>query len=134
MPDTVWMARLRSFAAAGSWPADEGNRPAPGQKKWYKLYKRIEKCPMMQHGQKSLFGGVIKKGDVCVDSKSRSSHLLQAWRLQLQVLSRLLLQSRLWVQVLQKLLQHHRCPLQVLPRLLHWDKSRELKTASSNHH
>ncbi|MED6269093.1 hypothetical protein CHARACLAT_029606 [Characodon lateralis] len=58
MPDTVWMARLRSFAATGSWPADEGNRPAPRQKKWYELYQRIEKCPMMQHGQKSLFGGV----------------------------------------------------------------------------
>ncbi|MEQ2245911.1 hypothetical protein ILYODFUR_032925 [Ilyodon furcidens] len=58
MPDTVWMARLRSFAATGSWPADQGNRPAPRQKKWYELYQRIEKCPMMQHGQKSLFGGV----------------------------------------------------------------------------
>ncbi|MED6275994.1 hypothetical protein CHARACLAT_032396, partial [Characodon lateralis] len=42
----------------GSWPADEGNRSAPRQKKWYKLYQRIEKCPMMQHGQKSLFGAV----------------------------------------------------------------------------
>ncbi|MED6259750.1 hypothetical protein ATANTOWER_030080, partial [Ataeniobius toweri] len=44
--------------AEGSWPADEGKWPAPRQKKWYELYQRIEKCPMMQHGQKSLFGGV----------------------------------------------------------------------------
>ncbi|XP_035988145.1 uncharacterized protein LOC110367754 isoform X4 [Fundulus heteroclitus] len=58
IPDSVWMSRLRSFAATGSWPAEQGNRPAPRQEKWYQLYHMIEKCPVMQPGHKSLFGGV----------------------------------------------------------------------------
>ncbi|KAL2077905.1 hypothetical protein ACEWY4_025590 [Coilia grayii] len=40
MPDTVWMARLRKFASTGTWPVDEGNKPAPRQKKWYELYQK----------------------------------------------------------------------------------------------
>ncbi|KAL2092076.1 hypothetical protein ACEWY4_011874 [Coilia grayii] len=40
MPDTVWMARLRKFASTGTWPVDEGNKPAPRRKKWYELYQK----------------------------------------------------------------------------------------------
>ncbi|KAI9522256.1 hypothetical protein NQZ68_038131 [Dissostichus eleginoides] len=58
MSDSEWMSRLRKFASTGAWPAGEGNRPAPRQKKWFELYQRIEKCPMQAHGQKSLFGQV----------------------------------------------------------------------------
>ncbi|KAL3057997.1 hypothetical protein OYC64_010217 [Pagothenia borchgrevinki] len=58
MSDSEWMSRLRKFANTGAWPAGEGNRPAPRQKKWCELYQRIEKCPMQAHGQKSLFGQV----------------------------------------------------------------------------
>ncbi|CAB1435237.1 unnamed protein product [Pleuronectes platessa] len=52
------MSRLRKFANTGSWPAGEGNRPAPRQKKWYQLYQMIEKCPKMGHSHQSLFGHV----------------------------------------------------------------------------
>ncbi|KAK1889705.1 Titin like [Dissostichus eleginoides] len=58
MSDSEWMSRLRKFASTGAWPAGEGNRPAPRQKKWFELYQRIEKCPMQAHGQKSFFGQV----------------------------------------------------------------------------
>ncbi|KAK5600524.1 hypothetical protein CRENBAI_017518 [Crenichthys baileyi] len=135
MPDTVWMARLRSFATTGSWPADEGNRPAPRQKKWYELYQRIEKCPMMQHGQKSLFGGVrrclcgfhIQKvlPTLLPTLLLHSRRPLQVLPMLLQVLPALLLHGRRPLQVLPTLLQvlptlllHGRRPLQVLPTLL----------------
>ncbi|KAJ8364297.1 hypothetical protein SKAU_G00131280 [Synaphobranchus kaupii] len=55
MGDEEWMSRLRGFAALGVWPSEEGNRPAPRQKKWYDL--KIEKCPMQLTGKTSLFGG-----------------------------------------------------------------------------
>ncbi|XP_056224227.1 uncharacterized protein LOC130163830 [Seriola aureovittata] len=58
MTDSEWMSRLRKFASTGAWPASQGNRPAPRQKKWHDLYQKIEKCPRMSHGQRSLFGGV----------------------------------------------------------------------------
>ncbi|XP_059182208.1 uncharacterized protein LOC131960960 [Centropristis striata] len=57
MGDDEWMSRLRRFAASGVWPSEAGNRPAPRQKKWHDLYQKIEKCPMQQRGQASLFGG-----------------------------------------------------------------------------
>ncbi|XP_030266267.1 uncharacterized protein LOC115577368 [Sparus aurata] len=56
MADSEWMSRLRKFASSGVWPAGEGNRPAPRQKKWFALYQMIEKCPMQRPGQRSLFG------------------------------------------------------------------------------
>ncbi|KAI9520647.1 hypothetical protein NQZ68_015566 [Dissostichus eleginoides] len=40
MSDSEWMSRLRKFASTGAWPAGEGNRPAPRQKKWCELYQR----------------------------------------------------------------------------------------------
>ncbi|KAK7907602.1 hypothetical protein WMY93_016214 [Mugilogobius chulae] len=57
MDDGEWMSRLRSFATTGVWPAGEGNRPAPRQKKWHDLYQKILKCPMQARGQTTLFGG-----------------------------------------------------------------------------
>ncbi|KAJ8335566.1 hypothetical protein SKAU_G00389080 [Synaphobranchus kaupii] len=42
MSDSKWMSRLRKFASTGVWPASEGNRPAPRQKKWHDLYQRIQ--------------------------------------------------------------------------------------------
>ncbi|XP_034534731.1 vegetative cell wall protein gp1-like [Notolabrus celidotus] len=56
MGDHEWMSRLRRFAATGVWPTDAGNRPAPRQKKWHELYQMIEKCPLQNRGQRSLFG------------------------------------------------------------------------------
>ncbi|XP_036943223.1 uncharacterized protein LOC119013024 isoform X5 [Acanthopagrus latus] len=56
MADSEWMSRLRKFASSGVWPAGEGNRPAPRQKKWFALYQMIERCPMQRPGQRSLFG------------------------------------------------------------------------------
>lgn len=41
MGDTEWMSRLRKFAATGTWPSNEGNRPAPKQKKWHDLYQKV---------------------------------------------------------------------------------------------
>lgn len=41
MADSEWMSRLRKFASTGAWPAGEGNRPAPRQKKWYELYQKV---------------------------------------------------------------------------------------------
>lgn len=40
MADSKWMSPLRKFASTESWPAGEGNRPAPRQKKWHQLYQR----------------------------------------------------------------------------------------------
>ena len=37
MADSDW----RKFASTGAWPAGEGNRPAPRQKKWSELYQRV---------------------------------------------------------------------------------------------
>lgn len=40
--DYEWMSRMRRFASAGVWPSEEGNRPAPRQKKWHDLYQRVK--------------------------------------------------------------------------------------------
>ncbi|XP_047244975.1 uncharacterized protein LOC124882564 isoform X2 [Girardinichthys multiradiatus] len=55
MDDNEWFSRLRSFASTGVWPSDAGNRPAPRQQKWYTLYQKIEKCPLLLRGQRTLF-------------------------------------------------------------------------------
>ncbi|XP_042633172.1 uncharacterized protein LOC109065301 [Cyprinus carpio] len=60
MSDAEWILRLKKFASTGIWPSNEGNRPAPRQKKWYEIYQRIEKCPMLSRGQTTLLGGVLK--------------------------------------------------------------------------
>ena len=41
MPDSVWYARLQEFADKGVWPSSAGNRPAPRQAKWYRLYQEV---------------------------------------------------------------------------------------------
>ena len=41
MVDSEWMSHLRKFASTGVWPAGEGNRPAPRQKKWYALHQMV---------------------------------------------------------------------------------------------
>ena len=41
MGDQEWMSRLRKFAAMGTWPAGEGNRPAPKQKTWHDHYQKV---------------------------------------------------------------------------------------------
>lgn len=41
MSEGEWMDRLRRFATQGVWPSEEGNRPAPRQKKWHDLYQKI---------------------------------------------------------------------------------------------
>ncbi|XP_061107847.1 uncharacterized protein LOC133135094 [Conger conger] len=40
MGDGEWLARLQRFASSGVWPSGEGNRPAPRQKRWHKLYQK----------------------------------------------------------------------------------------------
>ncbi|XP_061077259.1 uncharacterized protein LOC133111127 [Conger conger] len=56
MGDGEWLARLQRFASSGVWPSGEGNRPAPRQKRWHKLYQKIEECPLQSKGQASLWG------------------------------------------------------------------------------
>ncbi|XP_073804837.1 uncharacterized protein isoform X3 [Danio rerio] len=60
MSDADWISRLKKFASTGVWPSNEGNRPAPRQKKWHEIYQRIEKCPLQSRGQRTLLGGVLK--------------------------------------------------------------------------
>lgn len=60
MSDADWISRLKKFASTGVWPSNEGNRPAPRQKKWHEIYQRIEKYPLQSRGQRTLLGGVLK--------------------------------------------------------------------------
>ncbi|KAI9525156.1 hypothetical protein NQZ68_009354 [Dissostichus eleginoides] len=112
MSDSEWVSRLRKFASTGVWPAGEGNRPAPRQKKRFELYQRIEKCPMQAHGQKSLFGQV--RQCTCgfhpqkVPWDSRVLHLVRS--------------TELWGSRVQ----------QVLSKAL-WDTSRLQQTAAEGH-
>ena len=42
MGDADWLKRLQMFADTGVWPASEGNRPAPRQKKWHRYYQMVK--------------------------------------------------------------------------------------------
>ncbi|KAK5612018.1 hypothetical protein CRENBAI_002028 [Crenichthys baileyi] len=108
MPDTVWMARLRSFVTIGSWPADEGNRPAPRQKKCSHLLqaRRLQLyllLTLLLHSRRPL---------------QLLPTLFLHGRRPLQVLPTLFLHGRRPLQVLPTLFLHGRRPLQVLPTLL----------------
>lgn len=41
MSDAEWISRLKKFASTGVWPSNEGNRPAPRQKKWHDIYQKV---------------------------------------------------------------------------------------------
>lgn len=41
MTDAAWLARMKTFAESGVWPQHLGNRPAPRQKKWHDMYKKV---------------------------------------------------------------------------------------------
>lgn len=49
MSDAEWILRLKKFASTGIWPSNEGNRPAPRQKKWYEIYQRVSECLLPLH-------------------------------------------------------------------------------------
>lgn len=46
MPDQVWAQRMTKFAKEGDWPACNGNRPSATNRKWFMVYKKIERCPL----------------------------------------------------------------------------------------
>jgi hypothetical protein len=51
MPDEEWSKRLQQYAATGCWTG--GNKPAPRQKKWYQLYKKV--CTINQGSYGNIF-------------------------------------------------------------------------------
>lgn len=62
MSDAEWISRLKKFASTGIWPSNEGNRPAPRQKKWYEIYQRVSECLLPLHDREII----IKKRLKCL--------------------------------------------------------------------
>lgn len=54
MSDAEWISRLKKFASTGIWPSNEGNRPAPRQKKWYEIYQRVSECLLPLHDREII--------------------------------------------------------------------------------